>query len=98
MLCNGGVMWNGLMWEVVRCKIFWGDVMECVTLCEMQFEPYLLHQHNSTCDVECGRNTHMHETNSTQLHARRQSNQSPEEKRWVLRAELKDTTEDMYLL
>ena len=39
----------------------------------------------STCDVECGRNTH------------RQSN-SPDEKRWVLRADLKDTTEDIYLL
>ena len=33
----------------------------------------------------------------TQLHAHRQSNQSPEEKRWVLRAEL-NTTEDIYLL
>ena len=64
----------------------------------MQFEPYKLHKHYSTCDVECVRNTHTHETNGTQLHAHRQSNQSPEEKRWVLRAELNDTGEDMYLL
>ena len=54
--------------------------------------------HYSTCDVECGWNTHTHESKGTQLHAHRQSNQSPEEKRWVLRAELKDTTEDIYLL
>ena len=39
----------------------------------------------------------MHETNGTQLHAHRQSKQSPEEKWWVLRAEL-NTTEDIYLL
>ena len=39
--------------------------------------------------MECGRNTHTHETNGTQLHTHRQSNQSPEEKRWVLRAEIK---------
>ena len=43
--------------------------------------------------------THAHgETNGTQLHAHRPSNQSPEEKRWVLRAELNDVTEDIYLL
>ena len=42
--------------------------------------------------------THTHETNST-LHAHKPSNQSPEEKRWVLRAELNDTgAEDIYLL
>ena len=42
--------------------------------------------------------THTHETKGIQLHAHRQSNQSPEEKMWVLRAELNDTTEDTYLL
>ena len=52
---------------------------------------------NYTCDVECGRNTLTHETNGTQLHAHRQSNQSAEEKRWVLRADLNDTTEDLFL-
>ena len=46
--------------------------------------------------MECGRNTHTHETNST-LHAHRQNNQSPEEKRWVLRAELNDTTDGRYI-
>jgi len=34
----------------------------------------------------------------TQLHAHRQSNQSPEEKRCVLREELNDVMEDIYLL
>ena len=47
--------------------------------------------------MECGRNTHTYETNSIQLHAHRQSNQSPKEKRWVLRANLKDTTEYIYI-
>ena len=42
--------------------------------------------------------THTHETNGTQLHAHSQSNQSPEEKRCVLRADLNDATEDIYLL
>ena len=41
--------------------------------------------------------THTHETNGTQLHAHRQSNQSAEEKRWVLREDLNDTTEDIYI-
>ena len=36
--------------------------------------------------------THTHESNGTQLHAHRQSKQSPEEKRWVLRADLNDAT------
>ena len=40
--------------------------------------------------------THTHETNST-LHAHKQSNQSPEEKRWVLRAELNDTRDGRYI-
>ena len=40
--------------------------------------------------------THTHETNDTQLHAHMQSNRSPEEKRWILRADLKGTTEDIY--
>ena len=57
-----------------------------------------LHKHFSTRHVECGRNTRTHETNGTQLHAHRQSNQSPGEKRWVLRAELNDTGEDIYWL
>ena len=47
--------------------------------------------------MECGRNTHTHETNVTQLHAHRQSNRSPEEKRWVLRAELNDSTDGRYI-
>ena len=53
----------------------------------------------STYDVECGRNTHTqtHESNGTQLHAHRQSNQSAEEKRWALRADLNDTTGGRYL-
>ena len=48
--------------------------------------------------MECVRNTHAHETNGTQLHAHKQSIESPEEKRWVLGAELNDVTEDIYLL
>ena len=34
-------------------------------------------------DVECGRNTHTHETNGTQLHAHRQRNQSPHYRRYI---------------
>ena len=63
----------------------------------MQFEPYYLHEHYSTVMWNVA-GTHTHETNGTQLHAHRQSNQSPEEKRWVPRAELNDTMEDIYLL
>ena len=41
--------------------------------------------------------THTH-TKAMALHAHRQSKQRPEEKRWVLRADLNDATEDIYLL
>ena len=44
-----------------------------------------------------GTHTQTHESNCTQLHAHRQSNQSAEEKRWVLRADLNDTTGGRYL-
>ena len=41
----------------------------------------------------------MHETNSTQLHTHTgKVVKSPEEKMWVLRADLKDTREDIHLL
>ena len=66
--------------------------------CNLNPTNYINSKHYSTCDVECGWNTHTHETNGTQLHAHRQCNQSPEEKRLVLRAELNDTTKDIYLL
>ena len=56
------------------------------------------YKHYSACNVECGRNTHTHESNDTQLHAHRQSKQSPEEKRWLLRADSNDATGDIYLL
>ena len=38
--------------------------------------------------------THTHETNGTQQHAHRQGIQNPEEKRWVLRADLNDAMEE----
>ena len=36
----------------------------------------------------------MHKTNGTQLHAHRQGIRSPEEKRWVFRADLNDAVEE----
>ena len=42
--------------------------------------------------------THTRTSNGIQLHAHRQSKLSPEEKMWVLRADLNAPTEDIYLL
>ena len=107
MLCNGGAMWNGVTWKVVRCKIFWCDGMMCyvktfnvVWSSVIWNAIWTLLITNTTAPVMwnvAGTHTDKHETNDTQLHAHGQSNQSPEEKRWVLRTELKDTTEDVYI-
>ena len=76
-----------MMCDVKTFNVVWSSVK-----CNLNPTNY------STCDVECGRNTHTHESNGIQLHAHRQSKLSPEEKMWVLRADLNAPTEDIYLL
>ena len=51
-------------------------------------------QHLSHHIKQTNTHTHTHETNGTQLHAHGQSIQSPEEKWWVLRADLNDAMEE----
>ena len=78
------VVWRGMVWRERWCGVKSSGVMEwCV-----MWKCYM---------VWNVAGTHTNETNGTQLHAHRQSNQSPEEKRWVLWAELNDTTEDIYI-
>ena len=130
-MCND-VMWNGETWKVVWCKIFWCDVMEWRmmwkrlnvvwnTISTLLITETLQHLWCTMWPEHT--HTHTHETNGTQLHAHKQSNEPrgesprynrtgwlgvkhqydlllylPYVKRWVSRADLNDSTEDMYLL
>ena len=105
------VMWNGVTWKVVWCKIVWCDVMEwCVMWKRLTVvwswvvwkAIWILLITNTTAALVmwnvAGTNTHTHREAMALNFTHTGQASSPEEKRWVLRADSNDATGDIYLL